>query len=255
MPKDDFWDGVHDKAMDAKIVGWNAKETNKRLAKVSSGIKSLYLDPSGSFDVTLLSRFKSLRKLVVTAWPGEDFSPLHAMPRLDSLYVSRIKNVRNLDSLRPMDQLRRLTLEGFMLALRRVSVKSFKPLGSLRRLTELSLWCVVPEDKRIDGLLELKPLKHLGLLDDFLTLQQRAQLEVHGHPMDSMVSELKGETCICGSKTSVYLTASPRGRKKFCCPKCDDKRVSEHRTAYAQALDEARRTLAARALARRSQRS
>jgi hypothetical protein len=255
MPKHTFWDGVHDKAMDVKIVGWNAKETNKRLAEVSSGIKSLYLDPSGSFDVKLLSRFTSLRKLVVTAWPGEDFAALHAMPRLDSLYVSRIKNVRSLDSLSQMDQLRRLTIEGFMLTLRRVSVKSFKPLGSLRKLTELSLWCVVPDDRRIDGLLELKPLKHLGVLDDFLTLEQRAQLEVHGHPMESVVSKLKGAVCSCGSKVSIYLSANPRGKKKYCCPKCDDKRVSEHRAAYARALDEARVTLAARRTSRQSARS
>lgn len=241
MAKDKFWDGVHDKSIELEIVGLNAKETNRRLAEAPASLKSLCVDPSGSFDANLLTRFQSLKKLVVTAWPSEDFTPLHHMRGLDSLFVSRIKRVTSLDSLAPLVHLERLAIEGFMIALRRITVKSFDPLARLQRLKELSLWCVVPGDKRIDGLLAIPPLRHFGLLDDFLTLDQWAELDVHGHPMVPITDKIECPCEKCGRKTGLYLNASPRGKKKMCCPKCDTKRVAEHRTAYALALSKYRR--------------
>ncbi len=240
MAKDKFWDGVHDTSIELEIVGLNAKETNRRLAEAPANLKSLCVDPSGSFDASLLTKFASLKKLVVTAWPSEDFTPLHRMRGLDSLFVARIKNVNALDSLTPLVHLERLTLEGFMIALRAITVKSFDPLGKLQRLKELSLWCVVPGDKRIDGLLALPPLSHLGLLDGFLTLEQWAQLDAHGHPMIPITDKIECPCEKCGRKTGLYLNASPRGKKKMCCPKCDAKRVDEHRAAYALALSQHR---------------
>ncbi len=239
-----FWDALNETDYDLTLVGMPTKEVNRQLTTAPVTTKRILIDTMGSFDPGLLSRFQSLERFATAAWPASDFTALHGLRRLKRLWVSRIKNVERLDSLEPMGQLEVLALEGFMVALKRVKVASFDPLASLQKLKELSLWCVVPADNRIDALLKIPPLRHLGLIDEFITLDQLAMLEVHGHPVgELMSSEGLGKCFKCRKGRRTYLNSSPRGKKKFCCERCDAKRVEEHRAAYAEALAKAETTL------------
>ena len=162
----------------------NWQDIIKKNTKISDGFSSIHkcyeLNLMGSevSDLTPISKFVSLRKLILTGLPIKDISPLQGLKYLKSLYVGKTKvldlapiqalhdlvylslndtNIDNIDELLALNKLKELNLEG-------TNIGNLDAVSQMENLHFLSLqWNKSITD--LSPLANVKNLKRLNIAD------------------------------------------------------------------------------------------
>jgi hypothetical protein len=177
------------------------------------------------------------RRLLIFDYPWESFEPLAALPELEILKIQSGGTLRRFDGLASLSRLRALVVSpppSWDGSGRCLEVDSYRPLGALAVLEKLSLTSVRPRDLDLAPIAAMKHLKdvHIAGVPEF-TLEHYARLsaalpETEGRCLQPYTRIEGVGFCKRCNRGTVLLTGAPPKKRHWLCPKCNEKKLSEH---------------------------
>jgi hypothetical protein len=196
-----------------------------------SRLTGLYVKWGGIKDFSSISGMTNLRAL----WVGSNKSlqrleALHALKKLQWLQFENIPASGDLAFLRGLPQLRGLEICGDWHSMKKLKVKSLKPLEALPKLEWLRLSVITAPADELVSLGKLPKLKYLHL-DNTWPMESLADLAGRLPHLDCSVfqpvfAEVQWMDCKkCGQKSLVMVTG--KGIRPL-CRDCDAERIRRH---------------------------
>ena len=205
-----------------------------RIVGKLGSLRSLYLHKKKNADLTPLGALTHLEHLTLSGPDITTLAPIARLRRLETLALTDLSKLTNIDEIAPLDGLRWLMIGGGMWS--NHHLETLKPLTSLTKLECFLLISTRIRDESLEPLTHLSQLRYLGL-PNYFTINEFAALAAAlpstvGHHRSPWFREPPPAGQVgyavcrkCGEYAPGMTIGKPR---KMLCPKCDAERIARH---------------------------
>ena len=185
-------------------------------------------------DLSILNEFTNLKELQIRSFRAPEFPFSKSLVDLETLILENVSMDNSLTSLKPLKNLRQLTLQtpvGWDGTGKKLIYSSLDPLNHLERLEEITLLEIIIEENGFTPLFNLKNLKRVNTHNTFTT-KEFAELSLKRPDISCeyskayRVKEKEYNRCVKCGNFKVEFSGIGIKRRVY-CPICHKKKFQE----------------------------